>query len=259
MGRSTRRSALDETGPAKAESPRPWNDPADGSVRQKFPNSPLLLAELRHVERTGDAGVRAHLVTTLEQAMRVGVRDHLAGTFHRYAVDRRWHVPHFERMLYDNAQLAQVYVEAGRALDRPDFVAVGRAVLDDLIERWPLRAAAPQAVQRPFRSGFFCSSRSTTPSVRRARWSSPATRPTNGRDRCGRSCAPPFRRACCPRASAHRARRAILPSDPALANERAIDGEATAYVCQIGSCELPTNDPAVLTAQLREAGVAPAR
>src|SRR5690606_28167759 len=95
-----------------------------------------LLAELRYVTRTGDPTTRTHLETTLDQAMRGGIRDHLAGTFHRYAVDVRWHVPHFEKMLYDNAQLAQVYIGAGAALSRPDFVAIGRAILDDLILRW---------------------------------------------------------------------------------------------------------------------------
>lgn len=104
--------------------------------RQKFPNAPLLLAELRTFARTGDTAARDHVVLTLEQMARGGVRDHLAGTFHRYAVDRTWHVPHFEKTLYDNAQLAQVYVEAGRRLERPDFVAIGRAVLDDLIASW---------------------------------------------------------------------------------------------------------------------------
>ena len=104
--------------------------------QQKFPNAPLLLAELRYVERTDDAATRAHLVTTLERAMRGGIHDALSGTFHRYATDREWHVPHFEKTLYDNAQLAQVYVEAGRALGRDDFVSVGRAILDDLIASW---------------------------------------------------------------------------------------------------------------------------
>ncbi len=103
---------------------------------QKFPNAPLLLAELRYAERTGNALARDHLTLTLEQQMRGGIHDHLYGTFHRYSVDRRWHVPHFEKTLYDNAQLAQVYIEAGRALDRPDFVRVGRAALDDLIAHW---------------------------------------------------------------------------------------------------------------------------
>ncbi len=104
--------------------------------RQKFPSSPLLLAELRFVERTGDAIARAHVVLTLEQMMRGGSRDHLTGTFHRYATDRAWHVPHFERMLYDNAQLAAIYLEAGQALERADFTAVGRAVIEDLATSW---------------------------------------------------------------------------------------------------------------------------
>ena len=104
--------------------------------RQKFPNAPLLLAELRYFERTRNQPARDHLLRTLEQQMRGGIHDHLYGTFHRYSVDRQWHVPHFEKTLYDNAQLAQVYIEAGRALERPDFVRVGGAVLDDLVAHW---------------------------------------------------------------------------------------------------------------------------
>ena len=104
--------------------------------RQKFPNTPLLLAELRHTIRTGNADSRSHLELTLEQIALGGIHDHVAGTFHRYAVDNRWHVPHFEKMLYDNAQLAGLYVEAGLALGRPDFVATGRAVLDDIVATW---------------------------------------------------------------------------------------------------------------------------
>ncbi|MCG8553663.1 MAG: thioredoxin domain-containing protein [Proteobacteria bacterium] len=113
-------------------------DPVFGGFgfRQKFPNAPLLLAELRYGKRGNHPRARAHLVLTLEQMMRGGIRDHLQGTFHRYAVDRHWHVPHFEKMLYDNAQLASLYVEAGLWLDRDDFVRVGRAVLDDLIATW---------------------------------------------------------------------------------------------------------------------------
>jgi len=113
-------------------------DPEYGGFgsRQKFPNTPLLLAELRHTIRTGNADSRAHLVLTLEQILAGGIRDHLAGSFHRYAVDHRWHLPHFEKMLYDNAQLAGLLVEAGQALEREDFVAAGRAVLDDLIATW---------------------------------------------------------------------------------------------------------------------------
>ena len=71
-----------------------------------------------------------------DEMLRGGVRDQLSGTFHRYAVDPRWHVPHFEKTLYDNAQLAALYIEAGRELDRPQYVAAGRAVLDDLLAQW---------------------------------------------------------------------------------------------------------------------------
>jgi uncharacterized protein len=104
--------------------------------RQKFPNVPLLLAELRHHVRTGNEASRDHLVLTLEEMMRGGIRDHVGGGFHRYAVDARWHVPHFDKTLYDNAQLAALYIEAGRVLKRDDFVAVGRAVLDELLASW---------------------------------------------------------------------------------------------------------------------------
>ena len=104
--------------------------------RQKFPNTPLLLATLRHYRRTGNAASRDHLVVTLEEMMRGGVRDHVGGAFHRYAVDPKWHIPHFEKTLYDNAQLAGLYIEAGQLLARPDFVAVGRSVLDELLDEW---------------------------------------------------------------------------------------------------------------------------
>ncbi len=107
--------------------------------RQKFPHTPVLLAELRWAVRADGPDrdeAREHLVTTLEAMRDGGLRDQLAGTFHRYTVDAGWQVPHFEKMLYDNAQLAAVYLEAGRAFGRPDFVATARAVLDELLENW---------------------------------------------------------------------------------------------------------------------------
>jgi uncharacterized protein YyaL (SSP411 family) len=114
----------------------PGRDAAFGGFgsRQKFPDTPLLLAELRWVERIPAAiEVRDHLALTLDRMRRGGIHDHLAGTFHRYAVDRAWHVPHFEKTLYDNAQLAALYLEASRALADPSLESVGRAVLDDLL------------------------------------------------------------------------------------------------------------------------------
>ena len=102
-----------------------------------FPNAPLLLSELRASRREGaDAATRAHVIQTLDEMARGGVRDAVGGAFHRYSVDGRWHVPHFEKTLYDNAQLASLYVEAGLWLDRTDFIATGRAILDELIAHW---------------------------------------------------------------------------------------------------------------------------
>jgi uncharacterized protein YyaL (SSP411 family) len=113
-------------------------DPGTGGFGgpQKFPSPPLLLAELRYFARTSDSAAKDHVVLTLDQMLAGGIRDHVGGSFHRYAVDRRWHVPHFEKTLYDNAQLAALYIEAGRTLARDDYVAAGRAVLDDLVAHW---------------------------------------------------------------------------------------------------------------------------
>lgn len=108
-------------------------------TRQKFPQTPALLAELRWAVRDDDPRrfeARTHVLDTLVAMRDGGLRDQLAGSFHRYTVDAGWHVPHFEKTLYDNAQLAALYVEAGRALDRPDLVATGRAVLDELLLHW---------------------------------------------------------------------------------------------------------------------------
>jgi len=104
--------------------------------RQKFPQAPLLLAHLRHIQRSEDPSARRHLIRTLEAMMRGGIRDPLVGSFHRYTVDTHWHLPHFEKTLYDNAQLAALYIDAGRELERDDFIAVGRMVLDDLLDAW---------------------------------------------------------------------------------------------------------------------------
>jgi len=79
----------------------------------------------------GAAGrARAMLVTTLERMAAGGIRDHLGGGFHRYSTDRFWAVPHFEKMLYDNGQLASVYAEAYRLTGREDF----RRVVEELAE-----------------------------------------------------------------------------------------------------------------------------
>ena len=81
----------------------------------KFPRPSELLFLLRESARSGDFNARRIAVATLEAMASGGVRDHLGGGFHRYSVDAGWRVPHFEKMLYDQAQLVLAYLEAGQA------------------------------------------------------------------------------------------------------------------------------------------------
>lgn len=96
----------------------------------KFPEPPNLAFLLDHVRRTPDAKrAREMLLHTLERIAAGGIRDHLGGGFHRYSTDRYWRVPHFEKMLYDNAQLASLYAEAAVLFERDDF----RQAVDELL------------------------------------------------------------------------------------------------------------------------------
>ncbi|MGN1002659.1 MAG: thioredoxin domain-containing protein, partial [Oscillospiraceae bacterium] len=78
----------------------------------KFPSAHNLLFLLRYAWLTGDGRAREMAEGTLEHMVRGGLFDHIGGGFSRYATDRRWLVPHFEKMLYDNALLALAYTEA---------------------------------------------------------------------------------------------------------------------------------------------------
>jgi hypothetical protein len=80
----------------------------------KFPRPSELVFLLREHTRTGDPAARDMALATLRAMARGGLRDHLGGGFHRYAVDGDWRVPHFEKMLYDQAQLVLAYVEAAQ-------------------------------------------------------------------------------------------------------------------------------------------------
>ena len=81
----------------------------------KFPRPAELLFLLRESARGGDLNARRIAVATLEAMAGGGMRDHIGGGFHRYSVDAAWRVPHFEKMLYDQAQLVLAYLEAGQA------------------------------------------------------------------------------------------------------------------------------------------------
>ncbi|MGE5337978.1 MAG: thioredoxin domain-containing protein, partial [Gemmatimonadota bacterium] len=77
----------------------------------KFPQPPLL-QYLLTLAATGEARARSMLLATLQHMAAGGMYDHVGGGFARYSTDARWHVPHFEKMLYDNAQLVRVYAGA---------------------------------------------------------------------------------------------------------------------------------------------------
>ncbi|HEX5139067.1 MAG TPA: thioredoxin domain-containing protein [Planctomycetota bacterium] len=83
------------------------------SFAPKFPGPSTIEAVLRwSLRHPDDAGARAMAVKTLARMARGGIHDHVGGGFHRYAVTRDWLVPHFEKMLYDNAQLLGLYAWA---------------------------------------------------------------------------------------------------------------------------------------------------
>jgi len=96
----------------------------------KFPPTGALQLLLRHWRRTGDAPALAMVRTTLDRMARGGMYDQVGGGFCRYSTDERWLVPHFEKMLYDNALLARAYLEGWQATGEPEFARVAREVLD---------------------------------------------------------------------------------------------------------------------------------
>jgi len=97
--------------------------------RPKFPASLPVRLLLRYHRRTGDPRALQMATLTLERMAAGGIHDPLGGGFHRYAVDARWRVPHFEKMLYDNAQRALEYLEGWQATGREDFAEVVRSTL----------------------------------------------------------------------------------------------------------------------------------
>lgn len=109
-----------------AESIRRLYDAAAGGFGSapKFPHPSALEFLLRRHGRTRDDTLLEMVSRTLEKMSRGGIHDQVGGGFHRYATDARWIVPHFEKMLYDNAPLLANYVHAYQATGNPSFKAV---------------------------------------------------------------------------------------------------------------------------------------
>src|SRR5690606_3008496 len=128
----------------------PWKERFDrreggyhGAPKFPLPNNRRIL--LRYGVLMDDPGLVDHVHFTLRKIASGGIYDHVGGGFARYAVDTKWHIPHFEKMLYDNAQLVSLYAEAWQ--QRP--ITQYKRVVDETL-RW---------VQREMTSpegGFYC-------------------------------------------------------------------------------------------------------
>jgi hypothetical protein len=117
----------------------------------KFPHASGVDLLLERYRQTGEKHILAMAETTLEKMAKGGVYDQLAGGFHRYSVDERWLVPHFEKMSYDNSELLKNYLHAAQVSEKHDW----EAAFDEVAERiiiWVDRVLSDQE-----RGGFFAS------------------------------------------------------------------------------------------------------
>ncbi|MCG6937907.1 MAG: DUF255 domain-containing protein [Gammaproteobacteria bacterium] len=112
--------------------------------QSKFPMSPLLKNLLAVQASFPDEKLAAFLKLTLDQMAQLGLRDHIGGGFFRYTVDPAWDTPHFEKMLYDNAQLVDVYLSAAEVLHQPFYRQVALDTLDFVLETMSAPDGAPK-------------------------------------------------------------------------------------------------------------------
>jgi uncharacterized protein YyaL (SSP411 family) len=98
-----------------------------GPPKFPLPNASAFL--LRYYKRTGKELALRSVLKTLDEMLAGGIRDHIGGGFHRYSTDRTWLVPHFEKMLYDNALLAKLYAEAYQITRKKEYAEVTRETI----------------------------------------------------------------------------------------------------------------------------------
>jgi uncharacterized protein YyaL (SSP411 family) len=110
-------------------------DPLNGGLRgePKFPLGFQMEFLLNWSRLKSDSRALFYVKLTLDMMQRGGIYDHLGGGFSRYAVDEEWTIPHFEKMLYDNAILAKAYLQAWKYTKNPLYARVAREILDYLI------------------------------------------------------------------------------------------------------------------------------
>ena len=107
-------------------------DPAYGGFGSapKFPTGHTLSFLLRFYYKMGNKKALEMVENTLDHLVGGGIFDHLGGGFHRYSTDQRWFLPHFEKMLYDQAILANVYLEAYQITKKEEYAEVARAIFE---------------------------------------------------------------------------------------------------------------------------------
>ena len=121
------RRLLDDGYAALVSSFDPEHGGFGGSPKFPLPLSSAYL--LRYHHRTERELALRSAIKTLDQMMAGGIRDHVGGGFHRYSTDRMWLIPHFEKMLYDNAQLAKLYTEAYQVTGKQEYATTARETL----------------------------------------------------------------------------------------------------------------------------------
>ncbi len=110
-------------------------DTVNGGFGQapKFPPSMVLSFLLRQSQRTNDRAIQAAIELTLVKMACGGMYDQLGGGFHRYSVDEKWLIPHFEKMLYDNALLSRIYLDAYLVTSKEFYRQITTEILDYVI------------------------------------------------------------------------------------------------------------------------------
>jgi uncharacterized protein YyaL (SSP411 family) len=119
-----------------------FGTPARGYGGAKFPRASALSFLLRESRRQKNEKLSALVALTLDRMAAGGIYDHLGGGFHRYSTERTWTVPHFEKMLYDNAQLIELYADAFQSSPKPEY----RRIITETLEFVSREMTSPDGV-----------------------------------------------------------------------------------------------------------------
>ncbi|MEK6564194.1 MAG: thioredoxin domain-containing protein [Candidatus Omnitrophota bacterium] len=104
------------------------------SIAPKFPSPHTLSLLSRYYYKTGNKKALEMVENTLSHMADGGIHDHLGGGFHRYSTDREWFLPHFEKMLYDQAMLAKAYLEAYQITKKEKYAQAARDIFDYVLK-----------------------------------------------------------------------------------------------------------------------------